>query len=90
METLDGKRLEREIKKVMDAPVSMHLSVRRFPGFWVTQPMPPEINTPEDALEYARRLAVRDKLKVGLTAGDRGTIWFDETGRVVSRTFGDE
>jgi len=90
MKTLDEKRLERELRYMADAQVSMHLAVRRFPGFWVTQPLPAEMVTFEDAREYARHLAKKEGVKVGLTFRDSGTVWFDEKGRVVSRTYGGE
>lgn len=90
MKTLDEKRLEREIEDMADAQVTMHLTVRRFPGFWVPQPLPFEIRTAEEAEEYARYRAAEEGVRVGLILRDSGTVWFDENGRVVSRTHRDE
>ena len=90
MKTLDEKRLERAIDDMADVQVTMHLTVRRFPGFWVPQPLPFKIKTTDQAEEYARYRAAEDGVRVGLIIRDSGTVWFDENGRVVSRTHGDE
>jgi hypothetical protein len=88
MKPLDRKRLEREISVVGDSPVPIHLSIRRFPGFWVAQPLPDGIDTPDKAENYARKLAVEKGVKVCLSTQDFGTVCFDASGMVASRTHG--
>lgn len=89
MKTLDVKRLEREIENMADSPVSMHLAIRRFPGFWTAKPLPSEFSSYEEAQKYAKSLAAGEGLKVGLISPNSGTVWFDEKGRVISRTHSD-
>jgi len=41
-----------------DKSLPMHLSVRAFPAFWVPKPLPDNINSKEQAEEYAREFAL--------------------------------
>lgn len=65
-----------------DAPVPSHMVVRCFAACYAKQRMPDDIETPAQAIEYARQFAARHGKKVCLPITPEVSVWFDIDGRV--------
>jgi transcriptional regulator with XRE-family HTH domain len=65
----------------LDEPVAMRMIVRLMPAVYVSNPLPDEIKTHEEATVYARGYAKSQHVKVCLILSRRITYWFDASGK---------
>lgn len=77
--------LDREMEKLARSEPGPHLSIRRFPHFWVPHPLPEGVSEPEAMEDYARAVALEEDRKVCLYVPGRGTVQFDRRGKIIFR-----
>ncbi len=82
----DHQELLREWEEWVSEPVPMHLVVRYMPAVYGRVPLPEEIETGEQAEEFACRYAEQHGRKVCLALSRRHSVWVDESGTVYART----
>lgn len=70
----------------LNEPAPMRLIVRYSRDVYSEKPLPPDVTTPQQAEEFARRYAKQHGRKVCLAVSRRISIWIDERGQVVDRT----
>lgn len=77
---------QRDWESWLDEPVPMEIVVRYMPAVYSRKSLPAEIETPEEAEDYARKYARTKGLRVCLILSRRETLWIDEEGGITLRT----
>ena len=77
--------LDREMERLARSSPGPHLSIRRFPNYWVPHPLPGDLTGPEAMEEYARSVARKEKREVCLFVSGQGVVQFDSRGKVKIR-----
>ena len=82
---LDRRQFFEEWLAWVNLPVQSHLLERLIAAVYRSVPLPPEITTMEQAVEWASTVARESKRKCCLVWSRRISIWFDVRGDLVSR-----
>lgn len=84
---LDPKEIEvriemdqRDFEKYLDEPVPMEMIVRLMAAIYALHPLPEEVKTQDQAMEYAVDYAKKHHMKVCLVLSRRYSYWIDEFG----------
>ena len=67
-------------------PVPMQMILTPIPAVNILHPMPPEIETREEAETYARDCAKEKGFRVCLVLSRRESVWIDGNGEITCRT----
>ncbi len=68
-------------------PVPMQMILTPIPAVNLLHPVPPEIETSEEAEKYARNYAKEKGFRVCLVLSRRESVWIDGDGEITCRTF---
>ncbi|MGO9572575.1 MAG: hypothetical protein ACLP5H_34090 [Desulfomonilaceae bacterium] len=68
-------------------PVPMQMILRPISAVNLLHPMPPEIETSEDAEKYAQNYAKEKGYRVCLVLSRRESVWINGNGEIACRTF---
>lgn len=84
---LDPKKIEakvesdqRDFEAYLDEPVPMEMIVRLMAAVYARHPLPEDVKTQAEAIEYAVDYAKKHHMKVCLVLSRRYSYWIDESG----------